>query len=427
MMNNMKYYLLILLALPFFGSAQSTLTPEQWRHDIGLLRQGLPDRVPGEFSGAYSLKNFESDLDLLSQKAAGRSDLDIALDLQTIVAKLNNPTLRLEISDLLQQGKIIPIGLGTYSDGVFVTGTVKRFEKSLRSKVLSINNLDIEEVYRRLGQFVSKDNEHTVRRDAMQWLRFPAAFRKVGIATTDTLYLALQNERGGHDLQKVFPIDPARNPKDMVPNILAPRSPDLRWRTEPLLWDIQWLQQDSIVYFQYNACLSQEAATLRGDTVMAARLPKFQPIADSIVYLMTKYTNARFFFDLRFNGGGYTTDGFYLANQLAALPEVNRKGRIYIATGWFMGLEAVQVADYFRKNTRAQLLGEPTAERPGRSNPVGAFSLPNSGIKVVYPASPNRPDPKGPTALQPDVLIERSFGDFLLGRDPVLDRVRQNN
>lgn len=419
----MRYCLL--LALPLTGLAQNNIGPQQWQHDIGLLREGLPARVPGAFSGAYSLKNFETDLSSLSQTVAGRSDLDIALDMQTVVAKLNTPHIRLDLSEMLPQGKVIPFGLGTFSDGVFVTGTVKRFEKTMRSKVLSINNLDIEEVYRRLGTFVSKDNEQTLRRDALQWLRFPAAFRKVGIATTDTLYIAIQDERGGHDLQKVFPLDPARNPKDMVPNILEPRNPDLRWRTEPLLWDLQWLERDSVVYFQYNACVSREGALAHRDSATAARLPPFQPMADSIVYLLERHPNARFFFDLRFNGGGYTTDGFALADQLAALPELNRKGRLYVATGWFTGLEAVQVAAYFRQHTRAKLLGEPTAERPGRGNPVGAFVLPNSGIQVTYPASPNLPDRKGPDALHPDVLLQRTFEDFRLGRDPVLDWVRR--
>jgi len=417
---------LLFLLLPLLGFAQNSIGPAQWQHDIVLLRDGLRERVPRVFSEKYSLKNFEADLNALSQKVVGRSDVDIALDLQVIVARLNNSMLRLDIADLLQTDKVVPLGLSTLSDGVFVTGTVKRFEKMMRSKVLSVNNVDIEEVYRRLGQFVSKDNEQTLRRDGLQWLRFPAAFRKAGISTTDTLYFAVQNERGGHDFHKVFPLDPARNQKDMVPNILSPRSPDLRWRTEPLLWDLHWLESDSVVYFQYNGCLSQEVALLKGDSAMASRLPRIQPIMDSIVHLMTQHPNHRFFFDLRLNGGGFTYDGFRLADQLAALPEVNRKGRIYVAIAWFTGLEAMQVADYFRQKTRAQLLGEPTAERPGRSNPVGSFSLPNSGIRVIYPASVSQPDGKGPNALQPDVLIQRTFNDFRLGRDPVLDWAKQN-
>lgn len=424
-MKNTAYYLLFFLMLPMLSWAQNSIGTEQWRHDIGLLRDGLRERVPKVFSEKYSLKNFEADLNELSQKAAGRSDVDIALDMQTIVAKLDNSMLRLDIADLLQTDKVIPLGLSTLSDGVFVTGTVKRFEKVMRGKVLSVNNVDIEEVYRRLGWFVSKDNEHTLRRDGLQWLRFPAAFRKVGISNSDTLYLAIQNERGGHDLQPVFPLNSARNPKDMVPNILTPRTPDLRWRTEPLLWDLQWLERDSVVYFQYNACLSQEAALSRGDSAMAARLPRFQPIMDSVLNLMTRHPNHRFFFDLRLNGGGFTNDAFLLADELAARPELNQKGRIYVATGWFTGLEAIQAADYFRQKTRALLLGEPTAERPGRSNPVGSFSLPNSGIKVIYPASVNQPDGKGPNTLQPDVLIQRTFNDFRQGSDPVLDWVRR--
>ncbi|HND89478.1 MAG TPA: hypothetical protein PK971_14185, partial [Saprospiraceae bacterium] len=125
-----------------------------------------------------------------------------------------------------------------------------------------------------------------------------------------------------------------------------------------------------------------------------------------------------------FNVGGFSTEGIALANMLADMPAINRKGRLYVAIGWFTGLEAVQIADYFRQNTKAQLLGEPTAERPGHNNPVASFTLPRSSMRLVYSPA-QQPPRKGPDALKPDRLIQRSFEDFRLGRDPVLDWVRR--
>ncbi|HNG90568.1 MAG TPA: hypothetical protein PK858_10195, partial [Saprospiraceae bacterium] len=376
----MKYYWILFLTLPCLASAQN-IDAEAWRSDIALLREGLPERMPGAFAEGYSLADFQRDLDALSGTVGRRSDLDIALELQTCVAKLNNPYIRLEFTEIMQKDRVIPIGLGTFADGVFMTGTVKKFERAMRAKVVSVNNVDIEEVQRRLSVFVSKDNEQTMRREVLQWLRFPAAFRKVGISKSDTIYLAVQNARGGMDLLPVYPLDPVRHQKDMVPNIMQPNKPDLRWRTDPLLWDLQWLKSDSVVYFQYNACLGKESALARKDSAMAQQLPEFQPVADSILHIMQRHPNTRFFFDLRFNGGGFSTEGIALANMLADMPAINRKGRLYVAIGWFTGLEAVQIADYFRQNTKAQLLGEPTAERPGHNNPVASFTLPRSSMR----------------------------------------------
>ena len=418
-------YLLLLLIVQFTGKAQSALTPEQWQRDIELLRTGLPTRVPSLFSGKYTQKEFDADLSALAQKTKGRPDLEVALELQTIVAKAGHAYARLDLSSLLQKDKIIPIGLGTFSDGVYMSGTVKRFERALRCKILSINNQDIEVVYQKLARFVSQDNEQTLRRDGLQWLRFPAAFRLAGISQSDTLNLVIQNPRGGHDVVSVFPLDPQRNQRDMTPSIVEPRSPDLRWRQELSLWDLQWLPQDSVVYFQYNGCIGRESAAAHGETEMAEKLPPFQPIADSIAHLMAQHPNARFFFDIRINNGGRTDDGFALADRLAAMPEVNQKGRLYVAIGWFTGLEAGQVAQYFRQKTKAVLLGEPTAERVGRSNPVGSFGLPSSGISVTYPAANKPQDKSNLSILQPDIQIQRSFEDFRLGRDPVLDWVRR--
>lgn len=414
--------------LYFFSSLElvsaQKLTPQQWQSDFDYLKKEIGKRCPS-FYDQYPEKDFDRDLQNLSASVNNRSFFENALMLQTILAKGKDTYVRLDLSQQMMNEKIIPIGIGSYAEGLCISATVKKFEKSLRTKVVNINGFTPEEVIEKLSPYCSADNAQTIRRDVTQWLRFPAAFRQAGISKTDTLDITLLVGKGGKEVHRFYPIDPKKNPKDMIPSILSPREPDLRYRTDLILWDLQHLAKDSVVYFQYNACVSNEMLNARGATDLAPNYPLFKPTADSIITLLRKYPNARFFFDLRQNNGGFTDDGYALADAIAAIPEINIKGRLFVAIGWMTAVESVNIAKYFRDKTEALLVGEPTAERPGREGQPVTFGLPNTGLTVTTPSRPVRFDKDAPRTLEPNFLILRPYASFLKGSDPVLDFVRQ--
>lgn len=418
-MRNITLFIFLIIA----GKTAAQLRPEQWRADLEYLGQELPKRHPDFFKN-HREADFRRDLKTLSENLAGHTDLEIALEAQALVARAGDAQTKLDLTPFLQRTNPIPIGLGWYADGVYVSGTVKRFERALGKKVLTINDLPIETALEKIGRFAARETALSPRKDALPWFRFPAADRLAGVSATDTLELLLEDAAGRQERLRVFPLD-ASSRADMQPAQFQPKDPDLRWQPVQDLFNLRWLPADSVLYVQYNRCRSREMALAAGDSLAAERLPPFTPFADSIVAFLRQTPGAKLFIDLRFNGGGGATDGLALAQRLAEIPAVNRPDKLFVATNLYTFSSAVQVAAYFDEKTNAALIGEPPSQGLNHFDEARSFGLPNSGLKVFYSTKFVQMTPLGsPELLTPNVLIQQRFEQFRDGKDPVLDFVR---
>ncbi len=415
----------LLLCLSFGGQAQTNLSVEQWRQDIDTLQRRLPILHPNFFA-TYAPQDFARDVQNLRANLAGQSDFQIALQLQAIVAKAGDAQTRLEFTGLMMREKVIPFALSAWSDGLYISATVKRFEKTSGTKVLKINGLSIEEALAKMGRFATQENEHSNRRDALSWFRFPAALRMAGIATTDTLLLLVENKSGQTGTARLYPLDPT-NPTDrasMAPIVVQPQQPDLRWQPGTGFFSQSWLPADSVLYIRYDRCLSQEMALASGDAAGAAQLPSFQVFADSIFAFLAKNPYAKVLVDLRFNPGGRAADGIALAQRFAALPKAQRPAQFFVATNVFTQGAATEVAACLSAVGGATLIGEASGTRPNHYDGIRQFLLPYSRITVQF-ATQYRPVRKSEArVLTPQIVIPVTFEHFRNGRDPVFDFVR---
>lgn len=360
----------------------------------------------------------------LAAQIQGRPDLQIALALQTLVAKAKDANTRLELAPLLQQNKVIPVGFGWYADGLYMSATVKRFSPALGKRIQEINGIPVDTVLKRMGRFFAKENEEALRKDSPTWLRFPVANRMAGIATTDTLVLTVVDETGQRNQIKTYPIDFQTDKTGLQPAQYVPKSPDLRWNPQKQMFSLVWLEADSIIYVQYNACYGQEMALAGGDSLGAMQLPPFRPVADSILALLNQNPRARLFFDLRFNIGGNPADGIALAQGLGQLPFINLPHRLYVALNRYTAGAAVEIGAAFQTFTNATIIGEPPAQRPNHFGDQKFFFLPNTRLQVFYGSRPVDILPGNPDKIKVNVPLELPFAAFRDGRDPVLDFVR---
>lgn len=414
-------YLTLSLFLLLAGNAVAQTSPDQWRSDIDFLRNSLLATHPALKNKSVA-EPFQSRLDILSQRVAGHSDLDIALNLQAVVSAIGDDQTRLDLIPLLQKQNPIPFGLGWYGDGVYVSATTKRFQAVLGKKIVKVNGMDMEEVMAKAGRFVGIENAYTLRKDALSWLRFPAANRQAGIATSDTLFLTYEAQPGKFQTLSVYPLT-SQNKADMQPAQIQPKNPDLRWQPLQYLFFMQYLEPDHVLYVQYNRCMSREMTLAAGDSTAAMQLPPFEPFADSLIHIMEKYPDAKLFLDLRFNPGGGSADGVALARRIADLPEINKKERLFVAVNLYTFSSAVQIAAVFDQLTNATIIGDQPAQGPNQYSETRTFSLPNSALKVIH--STRFIKMVDTNALNIDQTIEPSFDDFRNGKDPVLDFVRQ--
>ncbi|MCS6930221.1 MAG: hypothetical protein NZM43_12100 [Saprospiraceae bacterium] len=415
------FFFLLSALLP----AQAQRPAVEWKADLDLLKRELPRRHPDLFR-YHSREAFERDLDEIAALAEGKSDLEVGLLLQAALAKCRDLNTRVELSDLFQRsGRFIPIGLGWYEGGLYVSATVRRFGPSLGKRVLSINGIPADTFLQRIGVFFPQENAETARRDGPLWVRFPLAVEMAGLGQGDTLAILFTDEKGKRFGMYVYPLDFRKDKEGTFPLQFVPKEPDLRWNPLKQVFSLHWLDSSQIVYIQYNGCFSREMALALGDSTMAERLPPFQPILDSLLWLLDNYPSARCFFDLRFTNAGYPYDGFRLVEELSKRPLLNQPHRLYVAVNRYTAGPAVEIAAAFQQQTQAQLIGEPPAQRPNHFADPSFLTLPNSRLQVFYGTRPVQLVPGNPDALRIDIPMELPFSAFREGLDPLLDYVRR--
>lgn len=420
----MKYWFLLSGLMLFSLIAPAQTTPQQWQADFEILKKELPLRNPDMFS-KYKAGAFEKDLNALAGQLNGQTEFATALRLQAILSKFAEGQTRLDLKPLMLRETPIPFGMGWYADGLYVSGTVVKFERAVGKKVVGINGFTTKEALAKMGMFSPLENEICLHYDVLNWFRFPTALRLAGISKSDTLDLLLENAAGKQETVRMFPLDITRR-NDMMPAQIQQDKRDIRWQAAHGYFSLQYLPTDSVLYVQYNRCVSMEMAIAEGaEEASAQRFPPFTPLADSVLHFLQLNPRTKLFVDLRFNSGGNPSDGINFATRLAALPSVNSKGRLFVATNLYTTGAAIDVAAEFRNKTKATLIGDPPAGRPNRFVEPHMFTLPNSRIEINYATKFRQAVPGNPDILKPDVLMELPFADFKAGKDPVLDYVRR--
>jgi hypothetical protein len=128
--------------------------------------------------------------------------------------------------------------------------------------------------------------------------------------------------------------------------------------------------------------------------------------------------------DMRLNGGGDYSEGLkYLVDPIRKLPEINRKGHLFILIGPNTFSAAMSNAAHFRYQTKAILVGEQIGEKPNSYQEAREMTLPNSRWTVRYSVKFYKFVENGENRIRPDHEIIPSWDDYRSGSDPVLDWV----
>lgn len=165
----------------------------------------------------------------------------------------------------------------------------------------------------------------------------------------------------------------------------------------------------------------------RGSKANAERLPSFTDFTSKILEDLNKTDTEKLVLDLRFNPGGSSLQGTEFTREVGKIDKINRKGCVFVIIGKRTYSSAVINAIDFKNNTDAILIGEPTSGKPNHFGEVNKFALPNSGLSVSYSTKHFKYLDEDPNSLMPDITVEILFVDYALGKDPVLDAIKQYN
>jgi hypothetical protein len=376
------------------------LTAAQWHEDLAYFARELPKRHAKAFHFTPR-EQFE----------AGVADLDKGLD------RLNSDEIVVgleRLANLIGDGHTnvafpadkanLPLDFARFGDGYRVTSVAPGYEKALGARVIKVENMPITKVRELLLPLTAQNETPWLAEGRIEaFLTTGLVLRGMGIAPDRSIVHYTFCEDGGHEfICEVHALPPDARPKWLT----AYKEPPLfRQKPELSFW-YQVLPDSKTMYccFRGYTGLGKQAAALLKRV--------FEKRPEKLVI------------DMRQNGGGDYTEGLrHLVRPIKSMPDLNKKGHLFILIGPNTFSAAMSNSAHFRYQTAALLVGQPIGEKPNSYQESRRMTLPNSRLVVRYSVRFYKFVETGENLIRPDQEIVPTWDDFKAGRDPVLDWV----
>ena len=113
-----------------------------------------------------------------------------------------------------------------------------------------------------------------------------------------------------------------------------------------------------------------------------------------------------------------------LLKHIQHCEKINKKGNLYVITGRETFSSALLNLYSLKAKTKAIFIGEPTGGKPNCYGEVEKFKLKNSGITICYSTKYYKTIQNDKLlSFLPDINLEVSIENFILGNDPCLEYI----
>ena len=397
----------------FFGQ----MNPEKWKEDINFLRENLSKKHYNLFFKRDKVL-FDRDLDNLISQSGKLSDLEIALKLQQIIAKQGDSHTNADYGKLMISNTKLPIKTYWFADGLYVIKTTKEYEDLLGKKIISINNYSLKQFSDSLSTIFVRENQAIVKKTIPNLIVQTQLLKFFGFEKNQKYTLQCSDNQNIKE-KELIPENFLKTSQISV----KPKNISFLWKNENKYFTGNYFLKDKTYYILYNKCVSKESPSIFTGKPAAEKLPSFLEFQDKILEDLKKLKIEKVIFDMRLNGGGSSPQGTKLINEILKLPEINKKGKLFVITGRNTFSSAIiNTMDF--KNSNAIFVGEETAGKPNHFGEVRGFTLPNSGIEISYSTKYFNQYKNDDSTIKPDFMIEESFENFMNGIDPVFEFVK---
>ena len=414
---------LCLLIIGLFLSLQcnsQTLKKNDWVTDIDFLAKELP-RKHYDFFTIKDKQEFLVELDKIKLISTKLSDFEVAIKLQQLIAGFGDSHTSINFGQLIDKNNILPLHLYWFSDGLYILHTTQENYEILGHQILSVNGFTLETITDSLSTLITKDNQAIIKNSIPKLLPVVQVLEYFGFINGQEIVLELMDINGIKKSHIIRPAEMTRQNRKMY----KPDSLALCFRDERAFFIDYYQASDNIYYLQYNRCWSKELELQYGNAQNAEKMPSFKEFEEKVFQTITKHSIDKVVFDIRFNGGGNSSQVTEFVVKFAKILEKDPETKIYVILGRHTFSSAILNAMDFKRITNATFIGEETSGKPNHFGEMKSFQLPNSGIKVNYSTKYfKRTDGKVST-LSPEIKLESSFSDFDNGIDPAYEWIKK--
>jgi hypothetical protein len=376
------------------------LTKAQWHEDLAFLARELPKRHANAFH-SISREKFEAEVGALDQRLDQLNSDEIYVGMDRIANLIGDGHTYIRFPEDYAN---LPVDIVRFGDDYRVVATANGNEKALGARVIKIEDTPSARAHEILLSLTPSDETDVLRNArANGFLTIGILLHGIGIVRDRNLVrYTLADDDGKEFAVNIHSVVRSDRLNWKYPYKAAPL---FRQKPDEDFW-YTYLPESHTVYCNFRGYkdLGQHSKTLF-DLIK-------QQHPDKLVI------------DMRMNGGGdYNVGLRHMVHPIRDLPDINRKGHLFVLIGSDTFSAAMSNSAHFRYQTNAILVGQQIGEKPNSYQEAREMKLPNSRWTVRYSVKFYKFVDDGENLIRPDQEIIPSWDDYKSARDRVLDWV----
>jgi hypothetical protein len=377
------------------------LTPAEWRADLHFLAAELPKRHANAFF-LISRATFDSEVAALDRRIETANSDEIYVGLQQIVKSIGDG--HSGMGNAPSDRRVMPIQFAKFGNDFRVSGVGQGLDAALGARLLKVGGMLVAEVWQQVLTMTSQDELMALRReDALVYLSRGYALHGLGvIRDRNVATYTLEDESG-----RLFDLDVrGLAPGESTKMKSGYSDAALRFqRMDQPFW-CQTMDERRVIYCAWRS------------------YQQLDENAKAMFALIDQTHPQKLVVDMRDNGGGDNTVGeAQIVKPIAARPDLNATGHLYVLIGPETFSAAMNNAAQFQDDTHAITVGETIGEKPNSYQEPRQFRLPNSHLVVRVSTLFYTFRKTGENAVRPNKEIIPTWDDVKSGHDPVLEWV----
>jgi|HubBroStandDraft_1064217.scaffolds.fasta_scaffold16727_3 hypothetical protein len=384
------------------GNAQTTLTKSQWHDDLKFLATELPHRHANAFH-SISRVQFEAAVADLDRKLDALNSDEIYVGMDRIVNLIGDghTYIRFPTDDAN-----LPIKLERFGDDYRIIAAAMGYATALGARVLKIDDTPIARAHDLVYSLSPADETPVLRESRVDgFLTIGIILHGTGITHDRNMARYTLTDHSG----KEFTVD--------INSVASGERSKIQW-TYPFKQPPLFQQRpDEDFWYTYLSDAHTIYCSFRGYRDLGKH-------SKGLFDLIKQQHPDKLIVDLRLNGGGDYEQGLkYLVHPIRDLPDINRKGHLFVLIGPNTFSAAMSNSAHFRYQTNATLVGQQIGEKPNSYQEAREMTLPNSRWTVRYSVKFYRFVKSGENLIRPDQEIILSWNQYESGEDPMLEWV----
>ncbi len=381
-----------------------SISKEQWREDIKYLQEKLPKKHANLYFNETE-EEFNSLLRELDANVNSLNSKEIQVQLMKIMGVIGDSHTNIAN---FKSNKLLPLKFYWFKDGIYIISSDYEYKDLLGFKVLKINNTPIKDYINMVAVLIPHENESLIKARFSDYIEDSKILEHFSGVENDTVSLNLLDNKGNEVLKE---IKIKRNTDIKYMNLIGELS------NKPLYLQNQkadltgtYLKEEKLIYCKLNKC---PMIFNKKELKNIEKIAQENKVKTIVV-------------DLRNNSGGTYFHGNDLYNMLSQLKTSKLVENVDVIIGRETFSSGILYTLQFKEKLEAKLYGEPTGGKPSHYGDIQNMVLPNSKLNISYSTKYFSSNINGDT-LNPDYEVELSIEDYIIGSDPVLQKIIDNN